>query len=397
MLTRVTVTVACLSNSLGGTVFGIDACTARVVWTAALVLAGLYCVFLVRTTLLVMLIAVLFSYLIYPLFVLAQRWVGGRIPRTALLGIVYLLVIVVVVIAVGLFGNTVADQAATLVHQLPTLLDPATLEKRLLLPHILEPMRPRLAGYLRDLLHGGSTSQALPFMRNVGFGLVHLASNLIYFVVVPILSFLMILQAPVIDGLIVTLGRKRDGGFWTDVLHGLNEVLSSYVRALALLSLATLVVYGVVLSLMGVPFALLLAGVAAVLEVIPVLGPLVAAGSIIGVALFSGYEHVAWVCAFIVAYRVFQDYMLNPYLMSEGVDVPPMLVVFGLLAGEELAGVAGIFLSVPFLAAVRMVAMQVRQHKAKLVREEPVAAAVAVPVAAVPAAAVPPSEAPRTR
>jgi hypothetical protein len=41
--------------------------------------------------------------------------------------------------------------------------------------------------------------------------------------------------------------------------------------------------------------------------------------------------------------------------------------------------------------------MQVRQHKAKLVREEPVAAAVAVPVAAVPAAAVPPSEAPRPR
>jgi predicted PurR-regulated permease PerM len=52
--------------------------------------------------------------------------------------------------------------------------------------------------------------------------------------------------------------------------------------------------------------------------------------------------------------------------MSEGVDVPPILVVFGLLAGEELAGIAGIFLSVPFLAALRMVAVQVRQHRAKI-------------------------------
>lgn len=351
--------------------FGIDARTARVVWTAALVLAGLYGVFLIRTTLLVMLIAALFSYLIYPLFALAQRWLAGRIPRTVLLGLVYLVVIAVAVVAVGLFGNTVVDQATTLAHQLPTLLDPTTLEKRLPLPGVLEPMRARLAGYLRDLLHGGNTSQALPFMRNLGFGLMHLASNLIYLVVVPILSFLMIQQAPMIDALIVTVGRKRDGGFWTDVLHGLNDVLSSYVRALGLLSLATLVAYGVVLSIMGVPFALLLAGVAAVLEVIPVLGPLAAAGAIVGVALFSGYEHVAWVAAFITAYRVFQDYMLNPYLMSEGVDVPPMLVVFGLLAGEELAGVAGIFLSVPFLAAVRMVAIQVRLHKAKLVRDEP--------------------------
>ena len=323
----------------GETVFGIDARTARVVWTAALVIAGLYGVYLVRTTLLVMLIAVLFSYLIYPLFVQAQRRVGGRIPRTPLLCLVYLVVIALVALAVGLFGNQVAEQATTLAHQLPTLLDPATLEKRLPLPGLLEPLRARLAGFLRDLLQGGS-AEAMPFVRNVGFGLVHLAGNLIYVVVVPILSFLMILQAPVFDELLVTMNRRRNGAFWTDVLHGLNTVLSSYVR--------------------------LLAGVAAVLEVIPVLGPLVAATAIVGVALFSGYEHVGWVIAFITAYRVFQDYMLNPYLMSEGVDVPPILVVFGLLAGEELAGVSGIFLSVPFIAAVRMVALQVRLHRTKI-------------------------------
>ena len=345
--------------------FGIDARTARVVWTAALVLASLYGVFLIRTTLLVMLIAVLFSYLIYPLFTLAQRWIGGRIPRTPLLCLVYLVVIALVALAVGLFGNQVADQATALAHQLPTLLDPATLERRLPLPGLLEPLRARLIAFLRDLLQGGS-AQAMPFVRNVGFGLMHLAGNLIYVIVVPILSFLMILQAPVFDELLVTVHHRRNGAFWTDVLHGLNTVLSSYVRALALLSLATLLAYGLVLSLMGVPFALLLAGFAAVLEVIPVLGPLVAAAAIAGVALFSGYEHVGWVIAFIGAYRVFQDYMLNPYLMSEGVDVPPILVVFGLLAGEELAGVSGIFLSVPFLAALRMVAVQVRQHKAKI-------------------------------
>lgn len=377
--------------------FGIDARTARAVWTAALVIGGLYCLYLVQTTLLVMLIAVLFSYLIYPLFVLAQRWLGGRMPRTVLLSLVYLVVVALVVVAVGLFGNQVADQAVSLGHQLPTLLDPATLEKRLPLPGPLEPMRTRLAGYLRDLVQGGSSSQALPFVRNLGFGLMHFASNLIYVVVVPILSFLMILQAPTIDDMIVKLGTRRDGGFWKDVLHGLNTVLSSYVRALALLSLATLVAYGLVLSLMGVPFALLLAGVAALLEVVPVLGPLAAAAGIIGVALFSGYEHVGWVIAFIGAYRVFQDYMLNPYLMSEGVDVPPMLVVFGLLAGEELAGVAGIFLSVPLLAALRMVAVQVRQHKAKLTTEErpiPVApVATVAPVA--PVAAVVPVDSPQ--
>jgi predicted PurR-regulated permease PerM len=59
-------------------VFGIDSRTARAVWTAALVVAGLYCVYLVRTTLLVVLIAVLFSYLMLPLFVLGQRQLRPR-------------------------------------------------------------------------------------------------------------------------------------------------------------------------------------------------------------------------------------------------------------------------------------------------------------------------------
>jgi predicted PurR-regulated permease PerM len=85
--------------------------------------------------------------------------------------------------------------------------------------------------------------------------------------------------------------------------------------------------------------------------------------SILGVAVFTGYGHLSWLVLFLVAYRVCQDYMISPYLMSEGVNVPPLLVVFGLLAGDELAGVTGIFLSVPLIAAIRMVAVQVRRHR----------------------------------
>jgi predicted PurR-regulated permease PerM len=174
----------------------------------------------------------------------------------------------------------------------------------------------------------------------------------------------MILEAPALDIALAWLRGRKNGALWTGVVRGLNEVLSHYVRALAVLSLVTLVVYSIVLSLLGAPFALLLAGVAALLEVIPVFGPLAAAVSVVAVAGFSGYEHVWWLVGFLVAYRVFQDYMLNPWLMSEGVDVPPLLVVFGLLAGDELAGVPGIFLSVPLLAAIRIVVVQVRRHRA---------------------------------
>jgi predicted PurR-regulated permease PerM len=183
-------------------------------------------------------------------------------------------------------------------------------------------------------------------------------------VVVPILSFLMILQVPAIRAMLRAQAGSPRGAVWISLARDLNFLLARYVRALLMLSLAAFVVYGVVLSLLGAPFALFLAGFAAVLEFIPVFGPLVAALAILAVAVFSGYQHVLWLLAFFVLYRIFQDYVLSPYLMSEGVDVPALLVVFGLLAGDELAGIAGIFLSVPVIAALRIVIQRLRRYRA---------------------------------
>jgi predicted PurR-regulated permease PerM len=344
-------------------VIGLDIRAARAVWTGALVVLALYCVYMVRTTLLVALFGVFFSYLVYPPFALAQRVTGERLPRVLVLLVVFAFLLGLAALLGLLFGNQVATEANNLLQELPKLLQPGELQKRLPLPGPLEPLRDRVGAWLHRLFEGGP-AQALPVVRNVGTQIFHAAGSLIYIVVVPIFSFLMVLHAPVFEDQIAALGKKKHGALWCNVARGLNHLLSRYVRALALLSLATLAVYGTVLSLFGAPFGLLLAAVAALLEVIPVFGPLAAAVSIVTVAGFSGFGHVWWLIAFLVAYRIFQDYMLNPWLMSEGVDVPPMLVVFGLLAGDELAGVPGIFLSVPFLAAVRIVAVQVRLHRA---------------------------------
>jgi predicted PurR-regulated permease PerM len=342
-------------------VFGIDPRAARVTWTVALIAFALYCVYTVRSTLLVVVFAVFFSYVVYPLVELAQRRLPARLPPDVVLGLVFAFVLGLIVLAVATFGSPIATEAAALGQELPRLLQPGELASRLPLPHILEPFRLRLGELVRDLL-AGSQAQALPAARELGAGLVHAAGSLVYAVVVPIFSFLMIRHAPAIDDFLTSLARREEGLVWARIGHDLNRLLARYVRALALLSLATLVVYGIVLSLLDAPFALLLAGVCALLEVIPVFGPLAGAIAIITVAAFNSYPHLWWLLAFVVAYRIFQDYMFNPYLMSEGAHVPPILVVFGLLAGDELAGTAGIFLSVPVLAAVRIIVGRVRAN-----------------------------------
>ena len=96
------------------------------------------------------------------------------------------------------------------------------------------------------------------------------------------------------------------------------------------------------------------------LEFIPFAGPLAAAVIAVVVAGFSGFEHVFWLIGFIAAYRLVQDYVVNPYLMSEGVEVSPLMVIVGLLAGDQLGGVVGIFLSVPVMAAIKIVFVRAR-------------------------------------
>lgn len=144
------------------------------------------------------------------------------------------------------------------------------------------------------------------------------------------------------------------------ILSDLHVVLAQYMRALVLLSMATFVSFTVFMSIAGTPYAILLACIAAILEVIPVLGPLTAAVIILIVAALSGYAHLLLLLIFLVLYRLFQDYILNPNLMSAGVEVHPLLVLFGVLAGEQLAGIPGMFFSVPAIAALRAVLGRVR-------------------------------------
>jgi predicted PurR-regulated permease PerM len=98
----------------------------------------------------------------------------------------------------------------------------------------------------------------------------------------------------------------------------------------------------------------LLASIAFALEFIPLVGPLTAAIIIVGVSIVGGYAHIWWLVVFLGAYRLLQDYVVSPLLMSKGIELHPLMIVFGVLAGGEIGGVAGIFLSIPILALIRL-------------------------------------------
>ena len=340
---------------------GFDRRAARAAWTVSLVALSLYGAYALRRTVFVFVLAIFFSYMLGPLVHWFDRFTPQRVSHTASTVAVYVLMLAAIGAFGALIGPPVADQAARLATQLPELMRDPNLAGRLPLPDWLAPYRPRIVEFLHAQFDAG-TALAVPMARKVGQIMLVLVSHSLFVVLVPILAFLFIKDGAAFRERYMLWARaSRHPAMWSGIADDLDVLVGRYMRALLILALATMVAYGACFTLLGVPYGLLLASIAGVMEFVPVLGPLAAAVTVLSVAGLSGYEHLLWLLAFIAVYRVVQDYVLNPYLMSDGVSLPPLLVLFGLLAGEELGGVAGIFLSVPLLAAAKILVIRIVQ------------------------------------
>ncbi|MDQ1473300.1 MAG: hypothetical protein QOJ99_4780 [Bryobacterales bacterium] len=327
---------------------GIEPKTAQRTWTVAAVLLLLLIVYLVRQTLFVFIIALMFAYLLYPLFDAIDRRLGSR-HHAAALAITYILVLSLLAGFGFYIGNHVADEASQFAVQIrkPGFADQVRQWQILNIP-----VGTQIFSHYSDIVGRlpGATLKVLAA-----------STNLIYLVIVPILSFFILKDGRQIrDSFLEMLNHNRQAV--EDTLYDAHTLLLQYMRALLTLCLATLLVFSIVLSLMGIPYASLLAAVAFPLEFIPLVGPLTAAALIVSVTVLTG-SHVLWVIIFLGVYRMFQDYVLSPHLMSKGVELHPLLVIFGVFAGEEIGGVKGVFLSVPVLALLRLLYFRLRRNK----------------------------------
>jgi predicted PurR-regulated permease PerM len=131
-------------------------------------------------------------------------------------------------------------------------------------------------------------------------------------------------------------------------------MLAHYIRSQLILAALTMVVFTVVLAVIHLPYAVVLGVIGGVLEFIPVVGPLIAAAAIFSVAIFTGYSHLWIVAIFLAVWRLIQDYITAPRLMGKSVELPPLAALFAVLAGAEIAGVIGVYLSIPVAATLRI-------------------------------------------
>jgi predicted PurR-regulated permease PerM len=330
----------------------IDTRTARVLITVLAFAVALAFVYLARHTLVAFLFAVFFAYLIDPLVSAVQGRLRGRGRAIAA---IYLLLIIVVVIFFFFVGPKIVRESQRLVESLPGLVQRVgtgqiavqigsergwSFETQQKLQHFLA-------------THRGDVSR---YAARAGTRIAEIVQNIWWLLLIPILAIFFLKDGRVFsDAMLSLISTRPQREFAQGVLSDLNEMLAHFIRAQLILAALSLVVYASVLALLRVPYAAVLGTLGGMLEFIPVVGPLIAAVLILSISFLYSYPHLLALVAFLAAWRVIQDYAVSPRIMGERMELHPLAAIFGVLAGGELAGVIGVYLSIPIMASLRIV------------------------------------------
>jgi predicted PurR-regulated permease PerM len=339
-----------------------DSKTARAIVTVLLFALGLGFLYVARATLIAFLFAIFFAYLMSPLVSRLEKLLRGRDRAIA---VIYALLLALVVVFFVIVGPMVTREGARLGKALPDLLaklSSGEIATKLGTDHgWSKTSTDIIQSFL--VTHSDEITQ---LAQRVGLRVADVAKQAWLFLVVPLLSIFFLRDGRTFsDFLLSTVQSRPQREFLENVLNDLNQMLAHFIRAQLTLAGLTLVMYSLVLSVMGVPYALVLGTLGGVLEFVPVVGPLAAALTIVSVALLMGYPHWLILVIFLGIWRLLQDYVSSPRIMGESMELHPLAAIFGVMAGAEVAGILGIYLSIPVMASLRIVFRRWRLYAEK--------------------------------
>ena len=332
----------------------------RVIILILLVAALLWVLYKLEGVILLVVLSIFFAYLIAPLVEFVRRpfKLRGRehtMPRAAAIGIVYFVIFGSLIVALWILLPKLSKQIQAFSAASTQFQTTAAGRVKLINDFCRRNEIPENAcNALNGAMLSGIEAAKAYIETDLPNLIVEILGYLPWLVLIPILSFFLLNDADDFRRSALQMlprGRWRWRGdeFFQDV----NSTLAAYIRAqlTACLLIGTICTFGFIA--LGVPFPLVLGVIAGMLEFIPLVGPLVVAIMAALVTSFSpdtSTYSALWVLLFLGVLRIIHDYSIYPKLVGQGVHLHPLAVILAILAGHELAGVAGIFLSIPVIA-----------------------------------------------
>ncbi len=188
------------------------------------------------------------------------------------------------------------------------------------------------------------------FQRTLGF-----FNGFIEVVTVLVISFYLLAEKNGMKNFVYTLVPKKYEAQALHLITRIQRKIGLWLLGQLILSVVMFALVFIALSLLGIKYALVLAMIAGFMELVPYLGPIIAA---IPAVFFAFLQSPVLALVVIVLYIFFQKteaYFLVPKIMQKTIGVSPLVILVAILIGFKVAGVFGILLSIPIVAAANVV------------------------------------------
>jgi putative heme transporter len=310
--------------------------------TLALALALLWLAWMFARPLALLVAATILANALEPVVEYLMRWMR----RTFAITTIYVGLFTSIVIAGAVIVPNVVSQVDDVAQTVPTLI-----ERGRQLAAQWAPWAGSLGSSLvQPSESGGSGVTSLPLA---------IVSSAFEVVLVVFLSLYWLVAMPTLRAFLISLLPPEHIEQTRSVLEEIGQTMGGYVRGVLIEALLIGSIVFVGLTIIGVQYPLALAVLAAVGEFLPYVGPIMAAAPAVLLALLESPGLALIVIGFYVALQLVEGYVLFPLIVGSQSEIPPLLIIIGLLAGGTVGGVLGALIAIPLAGALQIVVVRV--------------------------------------
>jgi putative heme transporter len=279
-----------------------------------------------------------------PLVSFLQR----KMPRFLAVLLIYLFILLIFVGILVIIVPPLVDQGSEIARQAPEWFE--QLENRVEEWGLIDEI-PRLIEFLFEEIERIASA-----IVGVPVGIARAAFDIFIILVISIYS---LLEGPKLQRFIRSLFPDELADRVVEVIEKMLQAMGGFVRTVAFNAIIIGFLAFVGLLIIGVDFPLVLGIFAGLMEIIPYLGPIIAAIPILIVALLDSPTTALIAFVFLVLLQQFESYVLLPYIMRTQTKVSPLAVVLALIVGGSLGGLIGVLVALPLISAFRVFTIEV--------------------------------------
>jgi len=307
-----------------------------------IILLALVFLYIIKDILMVVFVAIIIAAAINGPVSWLQR---HRVPR--LLGVIfiYLLLLLFLALIVTLIFPPLAEQIKQLAIYFPEFMEKIGLSVQEWWGKY------RSEGNLQSFLDKISNKLAQA-TSSVFATIIGLFGGLLSAIIILVISFYLAVQEKGAKRFLISLTPSEHHNYLSGLIERIESKIGGWLRGQLLLMLIVGLLTYIGLYFLGVKYALTLALIAALLEIVPYIGPILAAVPAVILAFFQSPFLALLVILLYIVIQQLENYIIYPQVMKKTVGLNPIIIIVAMLIGAKLAGVLGIILAVPVTAAI---------------------------------------------